>query len=103
MSKFDLEIDTKELDSIINKMSKNLEKLEEETNNINDAYLSLDETKWQGIDKKKIDSSFGEYLKEMTHFSENLRNTLEVLKSGNQEYEEIETELEDDIQELEDL
>ena len=103
MSKYDIEINTKELDSIISKMSKNLEKLEEETNNINDAYLSLDDTKWSGIDKKKLDSSFGEYLKNMTHFSENLRNTLEVLKTGNEEFEDLDIELEDDIQELEDL
>ena len=103
MSKYDIEINTKELDSIINKMSKNLEKLEEETNNINDAYLSLDETKWSGVDKKKIDSSFGLYLKEMTNFSNNLRNTLEVLKTGNEEFEDLELEIEDDIQELEDL
>ena len=53
-----IEIDTKELDSIISKMSKNLEKLEEIKNNINDAYLSLDETKWSGIDKKKIEIAF---------------------------------------------
>ena len=103
MNGYDLQINTKSLDDIINKMSKNLDKLEEETKNINDAYLSLDESKWVGPDKTKIDSSLGIYLKNMTNFSLNLKNTLEVLKKGLSEYEDIEKQLENDIQELEDL
>ena len=39
----------------------------------------------------------------MTNFSLNLKNTLEVLKKGLSEYEDIEKQLENDIQELEDL
>lgn len=103
MNEYDLQINTKSLDDIINKMSKNLDKLEEETKNVNDAYLSLDESKWVGPDKTKIDSSLGIYLKNMTNFSLNLKNTLEVLKKGLSEYEDIEKQLENDIQELEDL
>jgi len=103
MNGYDLQINTKSLDDIINKMSKNLDKLEEETKNVNDAYLSLDESKWVGPDKTKIDSSLGIYLKNMTNFSLNLKNTLEVLKKGLSEYEDIEKQLENDIQELEDL
>ena len=103
MNGYDLQINTKSLDDIINKMSKNLDKLEEETKNINDAYLSLDESKWVGPDKTKIDSSLGIYLKNMTNFSLNLKNTLEVLKKGLSEYEDIEKQLENDIRELEDL
>lgn len=103
MNGYDLQINTKSLDDIINKMSKNLDKLEEETKNINDAYLSLDESKWVGPDKTKIDSSLGIYLKNMTNFSLNLKNTLEVLKKGLSEYEDVEIQLENDIQELEDL
>ena len=103
MNGYDLHINTKSLDDIINKMSKNLDKLEEETKNVNDAYLSLDESKWVGPDKTKIDSSLGIYLKNMTNFSLNLKNTLEVLKKGLSEYEDIEKQLENDIQELEDL
>ena len=103
MNGYDLQINTKSLDDIINKMSKNLDKLEEETKNVNDAYLSLDESKWVGPDKTKIDSSLGIYLKNMTNFSINLKNTLEVLKKGLSEYEDIEKQLENDIQELEDL
>ena len=103
MNGYDLQINAKSLDDIINKMSKNLDKLEEETKNVNDAYLSLDESKWVGPDKTKIDSSLGIYLKNMTNFSLNLKNTLEVLKKGLSEYEDIEKQLENDIQELEDL
>ncbi len=103
MNGYDLQINTKSLDDIINKMSKNLDKLEEETKNVNDAYLSLDESKWVGPDKTKIDSSLGIYLKNMTNFSLNLKNTLEVLKKGLSEYEDVEIQLENDIQELEDL
>jgi len=103
MNGYDLQINTKSLDDIINKMSKNLDKLEEETKNVNDAYLSLDESKWVGPDKTKIDSSLGIYLKNMTNFSLNLKNTLEVLKKGLSEYEDVEKQLENDIQELEDL
>ena len=103
MNGYDLQINTKSLDDIINKMSKNLDKLEEETKNVNDAYLSLDESKWVGPDKTKIDSSLGIYLKNMTNFSLNLKNTLEVLKKGLSEYEDIEKQLENDIRELEDL
>ena len=103
MSDFDIKINTKEIDNIVNKMSKNLEKLKEENNNINDAYLSLDESKWQGSDKKKIDSSFGDYLKKMTNLSDNILNTINVLKTGVSKYEELEKQIDNDLQELEDL
>ena len=103
MNGYDIQINTKSLDDIINEMSDNLDKLEEETNNINDAYLSLDESKWIGHDKAKIDSSFGLYLKNMTKFSLNLKNTLEVLKKGLSQYEDVEIQLENDVQGMEDL
>lgn len=103
MNKYDIEIDLNSLESTINKMSNNLTKLENEMNNINDAYLSLDESKWLGFDKKKIDSGFGTYLKSMTNFSNDLRNTLDVLKNGFSKYEDIEQQEKKNIQELEEL
>lgn len=102
MNGYDVQLDTKSLDDIINKMSKYLDKLEEESNNINDAYLSLDESKWIGPDKTKMDTSLGLYLKNMTNFSQNLKNTLEILKNGLSKYEDVEMEIKKDIQELED-
>ena len=103
MSKYDVEIDLKSLDGTIDKMSNDLEKLEEEMNNINNAYLFLDETKWQGIDKSNIDSGFGIYLKKMTNFSNELRDTLNILKDAYTKYEDIDIENNKLIEEMEEL
>ncbi len=103
MSKYDVKINLKSLDGTIDKMANDLDILEEETNNINNAYLFLDETKWQGIDKNKIDSGFGNYLKKMTNFSNELRDTLNVLKDAYTKYEDIDIENNKMIEELEEL
>ena len=103
MTKYDIKINLKELNNIINKISKDINDLEYEMNNVNDAYLSLDETKWKGKDKSKVDSSLGIYLKDMTNFSTNLRNTLDVLKQGYNNYENSIQDEKKYLQDLEDL
>ena len=103
MSKFDIKINLNELNNIINKISKDINDLEYEMNNVNDAYLSLDDTKWKGKDKKKIDSSLGIYLKDMTNFSNDLRNTLDILKQGYNNYENNIQDEKKYLQNLEDL
>ena len=102
MSKYDVEIDLKSLESTINKMNNDLIKLEIEMNNIYNAYSSLDETKWIGFDKKNIDSGFGNYLKDKTNYCNNLRNTLNILKNAYSGYETIETKINKNIENMED-
>ena len=50
-----------------------------------------------------MDSSFGDYLRKMTNLSDNILNTINVLKTGVSKYEELEKSIDNDLQELEDL
>ena len=94
MNEYDIKINLDELDNSINKMDKDLTKLEVEMKNINDAYLFLDESKWSGI---------GNYLNNMTNFSNNLRDTLNTLKNAYLKYEDLDENINKEIQELEEL
>ena len=103
MNEYDIKINLDELDNSINKMDKDLTKLEVEMKNINDAYLFLDESKWNGSDKKNMDNGFGNYLNNMTNFSNNLRDTLNTLKNAYLKYEDLDENINKEIQELEEL
>ena len=103
MSKYDIQIDTKVLKDTINNISTYKNKIDEISKNIYDAYLSLDSTKWQGDDKTKIDNGYGEYLKKMANFSEDIENTINVLKEGLSRYDISFKQINNEIQDLEEL
>ena len=103
MSKYDLEIDLNSLNDTVKKISDNLLKLKDITNNVNDAYLSLDQSKWIGNDKNKMDASYGIYINKMTNFSDDLMNTINTLNTGLSQYEDIKNEEIKELDNMEDL
>ena len=98
-----LEVDTVALNEIINEIALNINNVKEIMNNINDCYLTLNENKWVGREKDKIDSYYGVYLKRMLNFGTEMETNLNVLRNAANSYQDVEQATENDMNNVEDL
>ena len=104
MSSVDVSINHLGLEESLNEIEKIMKEIDQDFNNMNDAYKSLNRDYWIGPEKDSLDSKYGTILEDRkTNTYKDLNQHLQLLRDASKLYQEANNDIKKQTQDLEAL